>query len=74
MFKTNLERAKIPAKEITQIMDGLKLLEKKGVAIKDIKLIVKNIVANPKYRASFIKDPMGTIGGFAPPYVPVAPV
>ena len=72
-IRANLERANIRKVELTKIIDGLKLLQSKGIAAKDIDIIVKNIINDREYRADFIRDPIGVAGGFAPPYVPVTP-
>ena len=66
-----MERANIRKVELSKIIDGLKLLERKGVAAKDMDIIVKNIINDPEYRADFIRDPVAVAGGFAPPYCPV---
>ena len=54
-----LEQSGIQKAEISKIMDGLRVLEKEGVAAKDLDMIIKNIVKDPNFRALFLKDPLG---------------
>ena len=72
-IRANLERANIRKIDLTKIMDGLKLLQSKGISERDMDIIVKNIINDPEYRRDFIRDPLAVAGGFAPPYVPVTP-
>ena len=72
-FKTDLERARIRKIDITKIMDGLKLLQSKGISERDMEIVVRNIIDDRDYRTKFMRDPLSVTGGFAPPYVPVTP-
>ena len=55
-FENRLKNAKIPQKEISNIVNNLQKLVETKVSRSDIDKIIQNIISKSDFRASFIKD------------------
>ena len=60
-FEGELKKAKIPKDEISIIIRNLDQLKGKGLSDDDIKIVVHNIVSQPDFKASFLKDPTSAV-------------
>ena len=67
-FMGDFRAAGIPVEEIRAIVTNMESIVKRGVALKDLEMIAKNIIKDSKFKASFLKDPMAAVNrvGAAP--------
>jgi superfamily I DNA and RNA helicase len=60
-FEGELKRAKFSKDEISKIIRNLDNLVEKGLSDDDIEIVVHNIINEPGFKGSFLKDPKGAV-------------
>ncbi|MFX1295979.1 MAG: hypothetical protein ACFFD2_14160 [Promethearchaeota archaeon] len=55
-IEEKLVEAKIPRKEIKEIISNLKKLVKTGISKEDTNIVIKNIIVNSSFRNAFLRE------------------